>query len=806
MGTLFGAGFPLAGAGFKHLLDKRAGKGAKKPHVEVPPEQIQQTKQAIQTDLQSPDINVRLKARHADLRLKRYEAQAKGKTTAFNTKNGAKVPDNVPHSAEVAKPANVDVSKTETTTGETTRTDVLKASLEKKEAKLNDLFENQFSHWKQTNGQPMNDKRSGASHFKKSDKNDDAIRNQLAEIEKTKKAIEKEAVKVEQSKFVKNSLPPSIVELLDSGKITQWRKFPDTFFVKGVDKGRFQYKDGVLSNRYYRDIPTQEQKAIFKDLYNTLNGKIEQPQIEAPTAKESSAIEAKIVEPMPTKGLLKNGDKAPPVKDGESFDDYRARLEKQVEKGMGLKKESLLNGKVSLYEKTSKKIAGDKADADIGAFTGKPLKELSNDELLKASEHFRDKAPSPETTKANERIKKLANDRILEADAKGEDTTVLIDIEANAIVGLDVLTEQGKTIAVKDAPTAFEEGIKNLKENGNVDIAKVKAETKAIIDSIDEAEMPIKAINKGSRDIDTQLQDLKALQGTQPQTPDDIRRGAGVLMGHDSFLAKETLEALGYPLKYKKFSGDANSIGWSVQIGGKKVQLYKGDSLGSLLRRNKLEGAFEAGLVKRKAGDVVKGLIDDLDPKDLTLNETDLKQKLTAYGEGLPKDGGLLTSREAEAFTLLDNAKTPEELNAVEKYVSERENDYQDGFHEEFYKHWDDRHKALEADYQGKVDNRVAKADDTRQLKATEELKKLRKQLEVETNKVLKLENEMALLSPTVRLERTLQNKVLKDAKTTAKKLKYDVENGNIDDAQFTRIVEGLSPEARNALAEEFSC
>ncbi len=64
----------------------------------------------------------------------------------------------------------------------------------------------------------------------------------------------------------------------------------------------------------------------------------------------------------------------------------------------------------------------------------------------------------------------------------------------------------------------------------------------------------------------------------------------------------------------------------------------------------------------------------------------------------------------------------------------------------------------------------------------------------------------MALLSPTVRLERTLQNKVLKDAKTTAKKLKYDVENGNIDDAQFTRIVEGLSPEARNALAEEFSC
>lgn len=196
------------------------------------------------------------------------------------------IPDNVPKSAEVAKPAVVDVSKTETTTGKKTRTDVLKASLERKEAKLNDLFENQFSHWKKTNGQPMNDKRSGASHFKKSDKNDDAIRSQLAEIEKTKKAIEKEAVKVEQSERVKNSLPSSIVELLDSGKITQWRKFPDTFFVKGVDKGRFQYKDGVLSNRYYRDIPTQEQKAIFKDLYNSLNSKIEQSKTEAPQPKQ----------------------------------------------------------------------------------------------------------------------------------------------------------------------------------------------------------------------------------------------------------------------------------------------------------------------------------------------------------------------------------------------------------------------------------------------------------------------------------------------------------------------------------------
>lgn len=330
LGTVFGAGFPLAGAGLKKLAGKRAkiteaqsqkqavealqneADNAPLPsqrnraratlrriNTELPVQQPISTRKPFKTAIETPQAKPVAQKPVAVVPVKKkikppFQLPTKV-VGGFKKKvvNPAEVPqnipDNVPVSAEVAKPAVVDVSKTETTTGKKTRTDVLKASLERKEAKLNDLFENQFSHWKKTNGQPMNDKRNGASHFKKSDKNDDAIRSQLAEIEKTKKAIEKEAVKVEQSERVKNSLPSSIVELLDSGKITQWRKFPDTFFVKGVDKGRFQYKDGVLSNRYYRDIPTQEQKAIFKDLYNSLNGKIEQSKTEAPTTKEGLA-------------------------------------------------------------------------------------------------------------------------------------------------------------------------------------------------------------------------------------------------------------------------------------------------------------------------------------------------------------------------------------------------------------------------------------------------------------------------------------------------------------------------------------
>ena len=320
LGTVMGGGFPLAGAGFKKLADKRA-KITEAPSQKQAVEALQNEAKNAPLASQRNRARVALGRMNPEYLKQPLQTKAKPASKPFKAsleapqavkkpvgivpiktkvKPPLKTPDPIVGGlkkkvtpAKVAKPAEVEVPKTETTTAKTTRTDVLKASLEKKEAKLNDLFENQFSHWKKTNGQPMNDKKSGASHFKKSDKNDDAIRNQLAEIEKTKKAIEKEAVKVEQSERVKNSLPSSIVELLDSGKITQWRKFPDTFFVKGVDKGRLQYKNGVLSNRYYKDIPTQEQKAIFKDLYNTLNGKIAQSKTEAPTTKESSVVEPK---------------------------------------------------------------------------------------------------------------------------------------------------------------------------------------------------------------------------------------------------------------------------------------------------------------------------------------------------------------------------------------------------------------------------------------------------------------------------------------------------------------------------------
>jgi hypothetical protein len=150
------------------------------------------------------------------------------------------------------------------------RLDVLKASLAKKEAKLDERFESRFDLQRQTNGQPMNDKRNGQAFFKKCDKSDDAIRNQMKEVEKTKNAIEREEWKQKHCELVKDRLPAPILELIEQGVLRQWRKFPHICFVEGVEKGRIMWKEGKLLNAYYSSIPTTEQKDKFKNVYNQL--------------------------------------------------------------------------------------------------------------------------------------------------------------------------------------------------------------------------------------------------------------------------------------------------------------------------------------------------------------------------------------------------------------------------------------------------------------------------------------------------------------------------------------------------------
>ena len=151
------------------------------------------------------------------------------------------------------------------------RLEILENSLVKKENELQRRFDNHFEDVKRANGQPMNDKRNGQATFNRWDKQNEAIRNQKASIEKTKNAIEKEKFKI--ANVEAQSVPSELQQLIDKGKITQWRKFPNRFFVVGVEKARLVWdeKSKVVAHQYLSAIPNQEQYSIFRDIFNHLN-------------------------------------------------------------------------------------------------------------------------------------------------------------------------------------------------------------------------------------------------------------------------------------------------------------------------------------------------------------------------------------------------------------------------------------------------------------------------------------------------------------------------------------------------------
>ena len=154
----------------------------------------------------------------------------------------------------------------------TNRLEILKNSLEKKNKVLDERFETHFSDVKSGNGQPMNDKRNGASTLRRWDKQEDAIRNQKKEIEKTERAIEREECKINYCESTNKKIPNQILKLVEEGKLTQWRKYPNRFFVAGVDKARiiWDIKKNKLLCQYVTQIPNEEQYANFRDIFNSL--------------------------------------------------------------------------------------------------------------------------------------------------------------------------------------------------------------------------------------------------------------------------------------------------------------------------------------------------------------------------------------------------------------------------------------------------------------------------------------------------------------------------------------------------------
>lgn len=75
------------------------------------------------------------------------------------------------------------------------RLDILKASLEKKQAKFDRKLNEHFADVRSANGQPLNDKRNGFSTMKRWDRQNDVLSRMQEDIEKTETAIEREEKK-----------------------------------------------------------------------------------------------------------------------------------------------------------------------------------------------------------------------------------------------------------------------------------------------------------------------------------------------------------------------------------------------------------------------------------------------------------------------------------------------------------------------------------------------------------------------------------------------------------------------------------
>ena len=203
----------------------------------------------------------------------------------------------------------------------------------RKLARLENEFEEKVgaarTHLAKANGQPMNDKRGGASFLKKMDEKEEAIFSKLHELEEHRKRVEKltgheelkslglnkqrglimsveniprikeeierskngdsmftrETIKKYEKKVVEleaqqikvekglSNLSDHARSLIDSGAVNQWKKNPDTYFIKGMKvafeltpEGDFQQSPKYLANTEEEQVKVDEllEKKVIK--------------------------------------------------------------------------------------------------------------------------------------------------------------------------------------------------------------------------------------------------------------------------------------------------------------------------------------------------------------------------------------------------------------------------------------------------------------------------------------------------------------------------------------------------------------
>lgn len=145
------------------------------------------------------------------------------------------------------------------------RVQILKASLEQKEQKLNELLKGRFAEAKQSNQKLSEWAKQNAE-----------VKEMLYSIETTKRAIKAEQKKVDKLKEINKKLPSEILELLEKGVISQWERYPNRFFVVGVKHARIvlDFETSNIMYQHLKLIPNEYQLNKFKAVYSELSEKL----------------------------------------------------------------------------------------------------------------------------------------------------------------------------------------------------------------------------------------------------------------------------------------------------------------------------------------------------------------------------------------------------------------------------------------------------------------------------------------------------------------------------------------------------
>lgn len=201
---------------------------------------------------------------------------------------------------------------------ESYRTRQAKSKLARLERELSDQHKKLVDHYKQTNGQPMNDKRGARAFFNKVDQLEDRkselvkqikaqeervarlewadenrrngrnkqggllltidniqrIEEELERAERgeshyaptTIRKYKKELARLKAEKEQLNNVSSKAQEIIESGKVNQWKKYPTIYFVKGLRKVAIELVDGSFQASSKYAAKTDEEKQIVNEI------------------------------------------------------------------------------------------------------------------------------------------------------------------------------------------------------------------------------------------------------------------------------------------------------------------------------------------------------------------------------------------------------------------------------------------------------------------------------------------------------------------------------------------------------------